>query len=181
MMGESLKATPKVFKNTKFPLINEKIKEMMADQEEALAAHELARSRIAEWKKNTFTPFKKGQMVWLDTQNMETTYHKKMALKWEGPFKIKNVLGPITYSLKLPDTWKIHNVIHAILLKPDRENKIYGGNFPTSPPEIKDGEEIYQIEIILKHRKRGQGYQYSIEWKGYPISEAPWELVIRIE
>ena len=46
----------------------------------------------------------------------------------------------------------------------------------TPPPEIINGEEVYQIETILKHRKRGRGYQYLIKWEGYPISEASWEL-----
>ena len=31
IMGESQKAIPEVFENTKFPLIDEKIKQMMAD------------------------------------------------------------------------------------------------------------------------------------------------------
>ena len=86
---------------------------------------------------------------------MKTTYHKKMALKCEGPFKIKEILGPVTYQLKLLDTWKIHNVFHTILLKPYQENKIYGKNFPTLPLEIINKEEVFQIETILKHRKRG--------------------------
>ena len=43
-MGESPKAIPEVFENTKFPSIDKRIKRMMTDQEEALAAHELARS-----------------------------------------------------------------------------------------------------------------------------------------
>ena len=41
-----------------------------------------------------------------------------MAPKWEGLFEIEEVLGPVTYQLKLPATWRIHNVFHAILLKP---------------------------------------------------------------
>ena len=72
MMGESPKAIPEVFENTKFPSINRKIKQMMADWEEALAAHKLAQSRIADQKKNTFIPFEKGQKIWLDTWNMKT-------------------------------------------------------------------------------------------------------------
>ena len=62
---------------------------MIKDREEALAAHELAQRRIVERRKNTFTLFVKGQKVWLDTQNLKTSYHKKMTPKQEGPFKIK--------------------------------------------------------------------------------------------
>ena len=119
-----------------------------------------------------FTPFKKGQKVWLDTRNLKTNYHKKMAPKREGPFKIEEVLRPVTYRLKLPITWRIHNVFHAVLLKPYQENKVYGENFATPPPDIVDGEEVYQVETILKHRRQGRGYQYLIKWEGYPITEA---------
>ena len=80
------------FENTKFPSVAEKIKNLVTSQEEALVAHELARSQMAEQIKLNFTPFKRGQMVWLDTKHLKTNYHKKMAPKWEGPFKIEEVL-----------------------------------------------------------------------------------------
>jgi Chromo (CHRromatin Organisation MOdifier) domain len=148
---------------------------MMADRDEALAAHELARTRMAERRQNTFIPFTVGQKVWLDTRNMKTNYHKKMAPKWEGPFEIEEVLGPFTYRLKLPTTWKIHNVFHAVLLKPYVETEVHGKNFSWPIPDILDGEEVYNVETILKHRRRGRSYQYLIKWEGYPISEALWE------
>ena len=85
------------------------------------------------------------------------------------------VLGPVTYRLKLPTTWRIHNVFHAALLRQYKETEVYGANFPKPPPELLEGEEVYEIETILKHRKRGQGYQYLIKWRGYPISDASWE------
>ena len=95
-----------------------------------------------------------------------------MAPKQEGPFEIEEVLGPVNYWLKLPTTWKIHNVFQAVLLKPYQENEIYGENFPAPPPEIINGEEVYQIKTILKHMRRGWGYQYLIKWEGYPILKA---------
>jgi hypothetical protein len=52
---------------------------------------------MAERRQNRFTPFTVGQKVWLDTWNMRTNYHKKMAPKREGPFEIEEVLGPVTY------------------------------------------------------------------------------------
>ena len=89
---------------------------MINDREEALATHELARIRIANRKQSNFTPFKKNQKVWLITRNLKMNHHKKIAPKCEGPFKIEEVLGTVTYQLKLPTTWKIHNVFHATLL-----------------------------------------------------------------
>ena len=74
-------------------------------------------------RKDTFIPFKKGDMVWLDTQNIKTNYHSKMEPKCKGPFEIEEVLGPVTYRLKLPTTWQIHNVFHAVLLKLTLEMK----------------------------------------------------------
>ena len=38
---------------------------------------------------------------------------RKLAPKWEGPFKIKEVLGLVTYWLTLPKQWRIHDVFHA--------------------------------------------------------------------
>ena len=151
------------------------MKRMITEREEALAAHELARARMMNRKQSTFTPFEVGQKVWLDTRNLKTNYHKKMAPKREGPFKVLEALGPVTYRLELPDSWKIHNVFHATLLRPYIENEVYGNNYPRPLPELLEGEEVYRVETILKHRRRGRGYQYYIKWEGYPVSEATWE------
>jgi hypothetical protein len=80
--------------------------------------HELARSYMVERIKSNFVPFKKDQMVWLDSRHLKTNYHKKMAPKREGPFEIEEVLGPVTYQLNLPESWQIHKVFHATLLCP---------------------------------------------------------------
>ena len=110
---------------------------------------------MAEQGKSTFIPFKQGDKVWLDTQNIKMNYHKKIGLKREGPFKILKVLGLVTYQLKLPLTWKIHPVFHVTLLRQYKEMDIYGANFPWPPPNIIEGEEVYEVEQILKHRKHG--------------------------
>ena len=175
MFGESPIAIPLSFKNTKFTAVEDRMVTLIKNREEALAPHELACSHMAERRKSTFTPFKKGDKVWLDSRNLKTIYHKKMAPKREGPFIIAEVLGPITYRLQLLGSWKIHNIFHATLLRPYQENEIYGKNYPEPPAELEDGEEVYEVETILNHRKRGRSYQYYIKWKGYPVSDASWE------
>ena len=81
MFGDSLQAVPYSFKNMRFPAIEAKMKQLQRNREEALAAHELARTRMIEQEKNRFTPFRKGEKVWLDSRNLKMLYHKKMALK----------------------------------------------------------------------------------------------------
>jgi RNase H-like domain found in reverse transcriptase/Integrase zinc binding domain/Chromo (CHRromatin Organisation MOdifier) domain/Integrase core domain/Reverse transcriptase (RNA-dependent DNA polymerase) len=175
MFGESPVAIPLTFENTKYPAVEDRMNTLLRNREEALASHELARRRMAERRRSTFVPFKKGDRVWLDSRNLKTIYHKKMKPKREGPFTITEVLGPVTYRLQLPTSWRVHNVFHAALLRPYRENEVYGTNFTEPPPELVEGEELYEVETILNHRKRGRGYQYYVKWRGYPISDASWE------
>ena len=151
------------------------MKWLLHEREEALVAHELVRTRMANWKQLKFIPFEKGQKMWLDTRNFKTGHHKKITPKREGPFEIEEVLGPVTYRLKLPESWKIHNVFPATLLCPYIENKIHGNNYPQPLAKLLEGKEVYEVKTILKHRKRWRGYQYYIKWKGYPVTEATWE------
>ena len=39
-------------------MIEDKMKTLLKNREEALAAHELARTRMIEWRKSSFVPFK---------------------------------------------------------------------------------------------------------------------------
>ena len=174
IFGESPVAIPLNFEGTKYPTVEERMKNLLRNREEALVANELARGRMLDRRKSTFTPFEKGDKVWLDSRDIKTSYHKKMKPKREGPFEITEVLGPVTYQLKLPVSWQIHDVFHAALLQPYKENETYGENFTQPPPEVV-GEEVYEVESILKHRRRGQAYQYYVKWWGYPISNTSWE------
>jgi hypothetical protein len=59
IQGDNPISIPITFSHTKFPTIKEKMKRMISDREEALAAHKLARTRIANWKQLKLIPFEK--------------------------------------------------------------------------------------------------------------------------
>jgi len=105
-MGYKPKDIPLAFENTNTPTAEQRLKTLKEARNEASAAHKLARQRMAEQSTRGFTPFKKGQKVWLDGRNLKIGYEsQKLAPKREGPFKITEVIGPVTYCLKLPDQW----------------------------------------------------------------------------
>jgi Chromo (CHRromatin Organisation MOdifier) domain len=63
----------------------------------------------------------------------------------------------------------------CIPCRPYIKNEVYGSNYPRPLPELLEGEEVYEVEMILKHRRRERGYKYYVKWKGYLITEATWE------
>ena len=116
----------------------------------------------------------KGQKVWLKARNIKISYSKKMTMKQEGPFEITETLGPNTFHLKLPPTWKIHNVFHAMLLTPYTETQAHGPNYEQPPLELVEGEEEYEIGKILKHHMVQNKYEFEVTWKGYLLSDCQW-------
>ena len=125
---------------------------------------------------NAFSPFKQGELIWLEARNLRLPYEsRKLQPKRLGPFKITKVLGKTVYKLQLPFQWKIHDVFHASLLTPYSETEEHGENFIKPPPDLIDGQEEFEIESIIGHRKKGRQWEFLIKWKGYASSDQTWE------
>ena len=69
MFRDSPIAIPHSFENTKFLAIEERMRILLKNREEVLAAHEVARVQMMERWRSTFIPFKKGDQVWLSVVN----------------------------------------------------------------------------------------------------------------
>jgi Chromo (CHRromatin Organisation MOdifier) domain len=127
-----------------------------------------------------FHPFVVGQKVWLEGTNLKTSHPtKKFAPKHYGPFPITDVILPVVYRLRLPPSWKIHNVFHVSLLTPYKETEEHGLNFAKPPPELIDEQEEYEVEQVLASRLYGRWkkLQYLIRWKGYSHAHDSWASV----
>ncbi|MCO5597268.1 hypothetical protein L7F22_051344 [Adiantum nelumboides] len=64
---------------------------------------------------------------------------------------ITEQINDVSFRLKLPDTWKIHNAFHVSLLKPFKGDVLDDGE-PDEQPEVEENEEILVPEQILAHK-----------------------------
>jgi len=175
MMGYHPKTIPDIVERLDIPNVEQRLSILRRAREEALAAHELARATMRSRITSKFVPFSKGDKVWLEAKNLHLGYpNRKLSPKREGPFTITDVLGPVTYRLALPAQWRIHNVFHAALLSPVKDNDTHGPNFIPPPPDLIDGEEEQEVEAIIGHRGTSSRRKYHVKWKGFPSSENEW-------
>ena len=57
-----------------------------------------------------------------------------------------------SYRNSILSRWKIHLVFHTSLLMTYKETAEHGSNFLQSPPDLIDGEEEYEVEVVIGHR-----------------------------
>jgi hypothetical protein len=58
---------------------------------------------------------------------------------------------------------------------PYKETELHRPNETRPPPNLVQGNEEYEIETIVSHRRhKNQETMYLIKWKGYLSSENSW-------
>ncbi|MCO5578848.1 hypothetical protein L7F22_032695 [Adiantum nelumboides] len=101
----------------------------------------------------------------------------KLSMRYYGPFQITERINDVSFQLRLPDTWKIHNAFHVSLLKP------FKGDVPDygetdEQPEVEENEEIYVPEQILAHKDtKNKGKvrrRFLVKFKNYPALDTKW-------
>ena len=83
--------------------------------------------RNYDWGVQLQPYFKVGDKVLLQHDNIATTTpSKKLAPKFLGPFPIIAKLSDLLYRLKLPKSFRIHDIFHVTLLELCRQDTITG-------------------------------------------------------
>ena len=89
-----------------------------------------------------------------------------------GPFRVMECIGKMAYRLDLKDRFKqVHNIFYVSQLK----KHIPGGlsTTPTEPIQM-GGKDHFEVEVLLKHRSRGNSRQYLVRWLGYSPEHDEW-------
>ena len=69
----------------------------------------------------------------------------KLAKKYYGPFEITAKVGPVAYQLNLPDSARIHNVLHVSKLK-----KFHGDPFMTIPANFLPLDDVLEDDHVFE-------------------------------
>ena len=129
-----------------------------------------------------------GEKVLLSTKNLKfKSGSKKLHPAFCGPFSVKRVIKNVACELELPkEMGKTHPVFHNSLLKP-----FYSSDRHVQPPPpLLVEEDIFQVDTVLKHRKRrgstkknrqGQAknkgkpkFELLVSWQGFGPEYNSW-------
>ncbi|KAJ9518014.1 hypothetical protein QJQ45_004306 [Haematococcus lacustris] len=90
-----------------------------------------------------------------------------------GPFQVTQKVNDVAFRIKLPETFKIHDVFHVSKLKPF----LAGPGMMVPPPPLEEGDGLYfTVNHLLQHRKNKQGKdEYLVRWSGYGPEHDTWE------
>jgi hypothetical protein len=108
----------------------------------------------------------------------------KMGPKHDGPFKILAQVGSQSYTLELPQSWRMHPTVWAGRLTafhgtPPSGPAHSGASSWPAPIEtvgpLGERAQEWEVERILDHRDTGRGRKYYIEWVGGTRDDRSWE------
>ena len=123
--------------------------------------------------------YKAGDLVMVHRNYISSSVSRdqpcsKLRQRWFGPFEILSVLSDTTVKLKLPQSYRVHNVFNTSALKLYHRDTSPGRRPPPPPPVIDaDGNERYIVEKVVSDRRYRGNSQYLVKWQGY--IDPTWE------
>ena len=159
--------------------------------EDLSALHDYCKDSIAEANRQHSSHYNRGRLaapefeigdqVMLSMKNIGTVRPTtKFDIRHSGPYTVLNRIGSHAYRLKLPDSFKIHDVFHVSLLSAYRQPTYPGQHEePPGPVEVTDQGAEFEISSIIDSRRhpRTGRLEYLVEWLGYEGTDeqTSWE------
>ena len=150
-MGGNIRRKGKVEKTTEFV---EKLKRVQEEAEAALKKTQEEMKRYVDRNKKETEEWKKGDRVMLSTKDLVFKERPvcKLVERYVGPYEVEEVVSSNTVKLRLPNSMRIHPVVHVSWMVRYREQVKGQKKEEGKPVEVK-GVEEWKVEKILNKRK----------------------------
>jgi hypothetical protein len=163
------------------PDLQIRIRDLEAHREAARDAIKHSADRQAyQFDKGHKAPeFEVGDEVLINPHSLELVNEKgfshKLMQRKIGPFEIIEVISPTAYKLRLPNSYKGHNVFNLQhLTKYLRSNEL-GRPKLMNPRDTLPSSEEYKVEKIVGEQRRKGKLYYCVRWKGYNAKDDTWQ------
>ena len=137
--------------------------------------------RYADLNRGQASTYKVGDKVWLSAKDLKLNRPAwKLSERQLGPFEIIKIVSPNAMKLKLPASYKIHDVINVSRLRLYKEPSAGQRVTPPEPVEV-EGQPEYEVEEVLDSRLKKGKLEYLVKWSGYTDEYNTWEPVSNLE
>ena len=122
-------------------------------------------------------PIVEGSIVWLDARNLSTDRPSpKLDALRHGPFRVSEVMGPLTFRLELPEHWRVSNVFHRSKLHLATEDQIAERiHWETPNVQVTEHEQKVVDEVVDAQWRQGK-YELKVWYFGYGPEHNKWVL-----
>ena len=119
-------------------------------------------------------PLLPGSLVLLDAKGLETkSPSRKLDDKRHGPFEVVEQIGDVSYRIKLPSSWKIHDVFHLSKLTPFTPPAFPSQSYSPQIPDIQTQDDR-TLQKILLHKDIRNKIFYLALFSGDSPEDARW-------
>ena len=129
----------------------------------------------ADFNQEIAPKYKVCNKVWLSSKNLNVDQPScKLTEQQLGPFEVIKIVLSNAIKLKLPASFKIHDIINVLQVWPYKPPVAEQSSVP---PELIDveGNPEYKVEEILDSRLKHGKLEYLVKWFGYTNDYNTWE------
>ena len=163
------------------PDLHQRIRELEAHREAARDAikHSADRQAFQFDKGRRALKLEVGDEVLINPHSLELITEKgasrKLMQRKIGPFEVIDIISPTVYKLRLPDSYKGHNVFNLQHLSKYHRSLEEGRPRLTNPQDALPSTEEYEVDKIVSERKKKGKWEYLVRWKGYDAEDDSWQ------
>jgi len=114
-------------------------------------------------------------MVWLSTKNLNVDRpSRKLTEHQLGLYEIVKIISSNAVKLKLPASFKIHNIINVSRIRPYHPPVAGQSIIPPEPVTV-EGTPGYEVEEIMDSRLKHDKLEFLVKWSGYTNDYNTWK------